>query len=375
MTSCSFSWFGTSVSRLESLPAAVARLRRAVAAVPPPLAFAACRFRPAPLDSRRRRRSPNSAATTCFASQVRLAYTRLRYAPLEPAHDRHTLETELGLRRKIIFFVWDLEKKTNRLSFYLAVSDNIRNPSEEAVYRSFERALETGNPHTLWVGLDRCVPREVFRRLGLREPTAAKVTPSARFAPYARPDNSDLKFLNPAERAELEAVQKVKEEHALVKLVAQRKEREAEETAAYLTKTCLIRKEREELERREAELAQSAAAKRIAAAKSPEPYIPTPVLRPATLVSPETPGPSAASSSTEVATPRKQKTPSSEKKNHSPKSTKSSRSHRSRTSSKGKDSTTKAASEAIARQFKKHGIQTDDEDAVLESPKGSPYSA
>ncbi|KAK4024240.1 hypothetical protein OUZ56_009625 [Daphnia magna] len=62
--------------------------------------------------------------------------------------------------------------------------------------------------------------RLVFRRLGFREsfpretsaPAKPKISPPAMFAPYARPADQDLKFLNDKERAELEAVQKVKEE-------------------------------------------------------------------------------------------------------------------------------------------------------------------
>lgn len=75
-----------------------------------------------------------------------------------------------------------------------------------------------------------------------------KAVTNSRLTPY--PKTSDLKFLSPAEKAELEVVQKIKEEHALVVLVVQRKERDATETTAYLTQTCLIKKEREELESR-----------------------------------------------------------------------------------------------------------------------------
>lgn len=149
-------------------------------------------------------------------------------------------------------------------SFAFAVSDNIRTPNEEAVYCSFERALEENKLHSLWVGLDRVVPREVFRRLGLREPfpsgTSApakpKILPPVRFAPYARQAEQDLKFLNDNKRAELQAMQRVKEEHALAILIAQRKEKEAAETALYLQQTCLLRREKEALIQREEELAK-----------------------------------------------------------------------------------------------------------------------
>ncbi|KZS09418.1 Uncharacterized protein APZ42_026369 [Daphnia magna] len=102
------------------------------------------------------------------------------------------------------------------------MSDKIRSPAEDTVYRSFERALENNNLHSLWVGLDRVVPKEVFRRLGLREPfprpasapSKPKISPPARFAPYARPADQDLKFLNDKERAELEAGQKGPSSHA-----------------------------------------------------------------------------------------------------------------------------------------------------------------
>ncbi len=89
-------------------------------------------------------------------------------------------------------------------------------------------------------------------------------------SPYARPADQDLKFLNDAERAEFETVQRVKEEHALAILVAQRKEKEAAETALYFQQTCLLRKEKEALVQREEELVKSAAARRLAS-KGPEP--------------------------------------------------------------------------------------------------------
>lgn len=196
------------------------------------------------------------------------------------------------------------------------MSDNIRSPAEDTVYRSFERALENNNLHSLWVGLDRVVPREVFRLLGLREsfprPTSApskpKISPPARFALYARPADQDLKFLNDKERAELEAVQKVKEENALAILTAQRKEKEVAETALYLQQTCLLRREKEALVQREEELAMSSAARRLAA-KTPQPYVPLPIVRPAVLqiqalpeITPQ-PGPSTSAPEAVLVTP------------------------------------------------------------------------
>lgn len=61
------------------------------------------------------------------------------------------------------------------------------------------------------------MPREVFRWIELRKPfprgTSApaqpKISPQARFAPYARPPEQDLKFLNDKVRVEIEAVQRV----------------------------------------------------------------------------------------------------------------------------------------------------------------------
>ncbi|KAK4037436.1 hypothetical protein OUZ56_029469 [Daphnia magna] len=203
----------------------------------------------------------------------------------------------------------------------IQMSDNIRSPAEESVYRQFERALENNNLHSLSVGLDRVVPREVFRRLGLREPfprprsAPAKTkttTSSCRFAPYARPAETNLKFLNDKERAKLESVQKVKEEHALAILIAQRKEKEAAETALYLQQTCLLRREKEALVQREEELAKSSVARRLAA-KTPEPYVPSPIVRPAVLQiqplsdAPTQPGPSAPAPEALLVTPDKKK--------------------------------------------------------------------
>lgn len=109
-------------------------------------------------------------------------------------------------------------------------------------------------------------------------------------------------------RRELEAVQRVKEEHTLVILVAQRKE-EGVETALYLQQTCLLRREKEALVRREEELAKSAAARRLAS-KGPEPYFPSLIVQPATLnieplpaIQPQ-PGSSAPTPETVPVTPR-----------------------------------------------------------------------
>ncbi|KZR96622.1 Uncharacterized protein APZ42_008942, partial [Daphnia magna] len=235
----------------------------------------------------------------------------------------------------------------------------------------------------------RVVPREVFRRLGLREPfprpttAAPKAKPStsssSRFAPYARPADTDLKFLNDKERAELEAVQKVKEEHALAILIAQRKEKEAAETALYLQQTCLLRREKEALLQREEELTKSSAARRLAA-KNPEPYIPSPIVRPATLLAiqplPEVPAPPGPSTPAPEAPPV---TPARSSK--SSKSSKSSSKARTEApgetprSSKAGRSRTSSSEKVLSKQFKKHGIHTsEDEDAVLKSPT-SPYSA
>ncbi|KAK4021458.1 hypothetical protein OUZ56_003374 [Daphnia magna] len=270
-----------------------------------------------------------------------------------------------------------------------AMSDNIRSPVVDTVYRSFGRSLENNHLHSLWIGLDRVVPREVFRRLGLREPfprpTSApsklKTTPMARFATYARPADQNLKFLNEKERAELEAVQKVKEEHALAILIAQRKEKEAAETALYLQQTFLLRREKEALVQREEELAKSSAARRLAA-KAPEPYVPSPIVRPAVLqiqALPDIPsqtGPSTSAPDALLITPER-----SSKSAKSSKSRSSSTRSRKETpgetprSSKESRGRTSSSERVLAKQFKKHGIHTsEDEEAALKSPT-SPYSA
>ncbi|KAK4021442.1 hypothetical protein OUZ56_003358 [Daphnia magna] len=269
------------------------------------------------------------------------------------------------------------------------MSDNIRSPAEDTVYRPFERALENNNLHWLWVGLDRVVPREVFRRLGLREPfprpTSAlskpKTTPTARFAPYARPADQDLKFLNEKERAELEAVQKVKEEHSLAILIANCKEKGAAETALYLQQTCLLWREKEALVQREEDLAKSSAARRLAA-KAPEPYVPSPIVRPAVLqiqALPDIPsqtGPSTSAPDALLITPgRSSKSAKSSKSRSS--STRSRKETPGETPRSSKESRgrTSSSEKVLAKQFKKHGIHTsEDEEAALKSPT-SPYSA
>ncbi|KZS19909.1 Uncharacterized protein APZ42_013539 [Daphnia magna] len=175
--------------------------------------------------------------------------------------------------------------------------------------------------------------QEVFRSLGLREPfprassapAKPKISPSTRFVPYARQADQDLKLLNDKERAELEAVQRVKEKHVLAIIIAQRKEKEAVETALYLQQTCLLRRENEALIQRKEELAKSSSARRLAA-KTPEPYVPSPIVRPAVLqiqplpeVVPQT-GPSKLAPEAVLVTPAR--------------SSKSSKSSKSRSSSK-----------------------------------------
>ncbi|KZS12005.1 Uncharacterized protein APZ42_023183 [Daphnia magna] len=288
----------------------------------------------------------------------------------------------------------DLEKFTttkifSRLFLFLiAVSDNIRSPAEDSVYRLFERALENNNLHSLWVGLDRVVPREVFRRLGLREPfprptsalTKPKTTPTARFTPYARPADQNLKFLNEKERAELEAVQKVKKEHTLAILIAQRKEKEAAETALYLQQTCLLRREKEALEQREVELAKSSAARRLAA-KTSEPYIPSPIVRPAVLQIqalpdiPSQPEPSTSAPDAQLVTPARssKSAKSSKSRSSSTRSRKEAPGETPRSSKEGRGRTS-SSEMVLAKKFKKPSINTsDDEEAVLKSPI-SPYS-
>ncbi|KAK4027797.1 hypothetical protein OUZ56_016938 [Daphnia magna] len=268
------------------------------------------------------------------------------------------------------------------------MSDNIRSPAEDSVYRLFERALENNNLHSLWVGLDRVVPREVFRWLGLREPfprptsapTKPKTTPTARFAPYARPADKNLKFLNEKERAELEAVQKVKKEHTLAILIAQRKEKEAAETALYLQQTCLLRREKETLEQREVELAKSSAARRLAA-KTPEPYIPSPIVRPAVLQIqalpdiPSQPEPSTSAPDAQLVTPARssKSAKSSKSRSSSTRSRKEAPGETPRSSKEGRGRTS-SSEMVLAKKFKKPSINTsDDEEAVLKSPT-SPYS-
>ncbi|KAK4037833.1 hypothetical protein OUZ56_029859 [Daphnia magna] len=221
------------------------------------------------------------------------------------------------------------------------LSDNIRTPNEEAVYCSFERALEENKLHSLWVGLDRVVPREVFRRLGLREPfpsgTSApakpKILPPVRFAPYARQAEQDLKFLNDNKRAELQAMQR------------------------------------------------SSATRRIAA-KAPEPDVPSPIVRPAVLhieplsaAAPQ-PGPSTPAPEAIKVTPARS-SKSSKSRSSSKHSRKETPGETPRSSRESRSKTTpaeKGASEALAKKFRKHGISTShDEEAVLKSPQ-SPYS-
>ncbi|KAK4027774.1 hypothetical protein OUZ56_016821 [Daphnia magna] len=113
-------------------------------------------------------------------------------------------------------------------------------------------------------------------------PSKPRISPPARFAPYARPAEQDLKFLNDKERVELEAVQRVKEKHALAIVIAQRKEKNVALTALYLQQICLLRREKEALEQREEELAKLSAARRLAA-KAPEPYVPSQIVTPAVL--------------------------------------------------------------------------------------------
>lgn len=81
---------------------------------------------------------------------------------------------------------------------------------------------------------------------------------------------------------ELEAVQRVKEKHALAIVIAQRKEKNVALTALYLQQICLLRREKEALEQREEELAKLSAARRLAA-KAPEPYVPSQIVTPAVL--------------------------------------------------------------------------------------------
>ncbi|KAK4037502.1 hypothetical protein OUZ56_029535 [Daphnia magna] len=227
--------------------------------------------------------------------------------PAEPACDR---DDPASVLRELLLGLSAIDKDS------LAGPVRLENCSlsEDAVYRSFERALEKNNLHSLWVGFDCVVLREVFRRLGLRE-----------------------LFLRGA--------------------VAPRKEEGAVETALYLQQTCLLRREKEALVRREEELAKSAAARRLAS-KGTEPYFLSLIVQPATLnieplpaIQPQ-PGSSAPTPETVPVTPR-----------HSTNRSLSSQAK-------------KGVSDELAKQFKKHGITTldDEEEAALKSPE-SPCSA
>ncbi|KAK4023616.1 hypothetical protein OUZ56_009016 [Daphnia magna] len=211
------------------------------------------------------------------------------------------------------------------------------------------------------VGLNGTIPTTTS------PPKAKPSTSSSRFAPYARPAETDLKFLNEKERAELESVQNPEKREGGC--------RDGPIPSADLP----IEAEKEALLQREEELTKSSAARRLAA-KNPEPYVPSPIVRPATLLAiqplpevPALPGPSTPAPEAPPVTPvrssksSKSSKSSSKARTEAPGETpKSSKAGRSRTSSSEK---------VLSKQFRKHGIHTsEDEDAVLKSPT-SPYSA
>jgi hypothetical protein len=163
-----------------------------------------------------------------------------------------------------------------------SVSENQMSLKEarKVIYKNIVEVVVSGTPYDIWRELDLVIPKEAFRRLGIREPFPQQAistkrqfnkaarrfshgTPPAR--PYDRPEagpssrpEDSLEYLSGYEREQLE---KVKEEKDRLKKKAERAkeaDRENDRRALYIKETGKIRWEKEQLAKRQEELERNA---------------------------------------------------------------------------------------------------------------------